>query len=183
MVVSPYALWYTSLSDLAWTVNWWIRIDKSLCVWGVHTYRHTHAECVPIWGAVMSDVPCIRSFQCNYMEIPESAVPEDLCHSRAPTPTNNDSLEPPVARQHNAGASYHSPSPCSTMAGPGASACQSDRLRLPLRRARGSAADMSLTSSNWAQRKPVGRLCSLEPDGSRHFVSVLYGRKRHQLSN
>lgn len=61
----------------------------------------------------MSDVSCISSSVIR-QEIPESAVPEDLCHSKAPTP--NDSLEPPVARQHNAGASHQSPSlPRSTM--------------------------------------------------------------------
>lgn len=94
----------------------------------------------------MSDVSCISFFQCNWTEIPESAVPEDLCHFKAQTP--NDSLEPLVARQHNARASHHNPIPCSTMAGPGASARQSGRLRLPLGRARGSASDMSLTSSD-----------------------------------
>lgn len=56
------------------------------------------------------------------------------------------------------------------------------RLRLPLGRAGGSAADMSLTSSDWAQRKPVGRFRSLEPDGPRRLVSVLYGRKRDTSS-
>lgn len=93
-------------------------------------------------------------------------------------PTSNDSLEPLVARQHNARASHHKPAPRSTMAGPRVSAHKSGRLGLPLGRDGGSAADMSLTSSDWAQSEPVGRLCSLEPDGPRVFVGVLYGEKK-----
>lgn len=64
----------------------------------------------------MSDVSCISSFQCNWTEIPESVVPEDLCHFKAPAP--NDSLEPLAEWQHNASASHHNPTPCRTMAGP-----------------------------------------------------------------
>lgn len=55
----------------------------------------------------MSDVSCISSFQCNWTEIPESVVPEDLCHFKAPTA--NDSLEPLAEWQHNASASHHNP--------------------------------------------------------------------------
>lgn len=65
--------------------------------------------CAPISASVMSDVPRLSCFQRNYAEIPGSAVPEDLCHFQSSTTTSNDSLEPPVARQHNASASHHKP--------------------------------------------------------------------------
>lgn len=92
----------------------------------------------------MSDVSCISSFQCNWTEIPESVVPEDLCHFKAPAP--NDSLEPLAAWQHN--AHITTPLPAGQWLAPGPSAHQSGRLRLPPGRAGGSAADMSLTSSD-----------------------------------
>lgn len=75
--------------------------------------RASHGEalcvCAAISASVMSDVSRLSCFQRNYTEIPGSAVPEDLCHFQSSTTTSNDSLEPPVARQHNASASHHKP--------------------------------------------------------------------------
>lgn len=74
------------------------------------------------------------------------------------------------------------PLPAAQWPAPGASQHHSARLKLPPGWAGVPAADMSLTSSDWAQSKPVGRLRSLEPDGPRGFVTVLWRSQRNGWS-
>lgn len=93
-------------------------------------------ETVHSRAMVVGVAPCARG-QCQRAVVSssvirrrfQSAVPEDLCHSKAPT---NDSLEPLVARPHKAELHITQPLPRSTMGCPWASERQSGRLRLPL---------------------------------------------------